>query len=66
MPCSSPVFEWADDQKIGKSIFIEEDEEGADWGDLEPTPPAVSLESAMTTSAHGPDPSFSTTWGPCE
>jgi hypothetical protein len=35
-------------------------------GDPEPTPSAVSLESAMTTSAHCPNPSSSTTWGPFE
>jgi hypothetical protein len=66
MPCSSPIFEYAGDQEIGESIFVEEDEEGAEWGDLKPTPPAAPLESAMTTSAHGPDPSSSTTWGPHE
>ena len=64
MPCSTPVFEYAGDQEIGESIFVEEEQEDADWGDPEPTPPAAPLEPATTTSAHGPDPSTSTTWGP--
>jgi hypothetical protein len=63
MPCSSSVFECAGDREISESIFVEEDEKGADWGDLEPTPLAAPLEAVMTTSAHGPDPSSSTTWG---
>jgi hypothetical protein len=66
MPCSSPIFECAGDREIGESTFVEEDEEGADWGDLEPTPPAAPLESVMTTSAHDLDPSSSMTWGPHE
>jgi hypothetical protein len=57
MPCSSPVFDCVGDRKVGESIFVEKDEEGADWGDLEPTPPVAPLESATTTLAHGPDPS---------
>jgi hypothetical protein len=61
MPCFSPIFDCAGDRGIGESIFIEEDEEGTDWGDLEPTPPAAPLESTTTTSAHGPDPSSSMT-----
>jgi hypothetical protein len=65
MPCSSPIFECAGDREISESIFVEENEEGADWGDLEPTPPAAPLES-VTTLAHGPDPSSSMTWGPHE
>jgi hypothetical protein len=66
MPWSSPVFECVGDREIGESIFVEEDEEGADWGDLEPTPPTTPLELVMTTSVHGPDPSYSMTWGPHE
>jgi hypothetical protein len=66
MPCSVPVFESAGDQEIGESIFIEENEEDADWGDAEPISSAVPVKSAITTSAHGPDPSSSTTWGPHE
>jgi hypothetical protein len=42
------------------------EEEDVDWGDPEPTPPAAPLEYVMTTSAHGPDLSSSTTWGPFE
>jgi hypothetical protein len=66
MPCSVPVFESAGDQEIDESIFVEENEEDVDWGDAEPTSSAALVESTMTTLAHGPDPSSSTTWGPCE
>jgi hypothetical protein len=66
MPCSVPVFESVGDQEIGESIFVEENEEDADWRDVEPTSSAAPVESATTTSAHGPDPSSSTTWGPHE
>jgi len=45
---------------------VEEEQEHADWGDPKLTPPAAPLEPATPTSAHGPDPSSSTTWGPCE
>jgi len=66
MPCSTPVFDCAGDQEIGESIFVEEEQEDVDWGDPKPTPPDAPLEPATSTSAHGPDPSSSTTWGPCE
>jgi len=66
MPYSSPVFECAGDQEIGESIFVEDDAEDADLGDLEPTPLAAPLASSTTTSADGPDPSSSITWGPFE
>jgi hypothetical protein len=66
MPCSVPVFESAGDKEIGESIFVEENEEDANWGDVEPTSSATPIESAMTTLAHDPDPSSSTTWGPYE
>jgi hypothetical protein len=66
MPCSVPVFECAGDQEIGESIFVEENEKDADWGDAEPTFSTVLVKSAMTTLAHGPNPSSSTTWGPHE
>jgi hypothetical protein len=64
MPCSVPVFESIGDQEIGESIFIEENEEDADWEDAELTSLAVLVESMTTTLAHGLDPSSSTTWGP--
>ncbi|CAD6232429.1 unnamed protein product [Miscanthus lutarioriparius] len=54
------------DQEIGESIFVEEEQEDADWGDPELTPPAAPLKPMTFTSARGPDPSFSTTWGPIE
>ena len=66
MPCSVPVFESAGDQEISESIFVEENEEDADWRDAELTSSAAPVESATTTSAHGPNPSSSTTWGPHE
>jgi hypothetical protein len=66
MPCSAPVFESAGDKEIGESMFVEENEEDANWGDVEPISLATPVESATTTSAHGPDPSSSTTWGSCE
>jgi hypothetical protein len=65
MPCSTPVFDCASDQEIGESIF-EEEQEDADWGDPKPAPPAAPPEPVTSTLAHGPDPSSSTTWGPCE
>jgi hypothetical protein len=66
MPCSIFVFESASDKEIGESIFVEENEKDADWGDVKPISSATPIESTTTTSAHGPDPSSSTTWGPCE
>jgi hypothetical protein len=63
MPCFIPIFESAGDQEIGESIFVEENEVDVDWGDVEPTSSATPVEFVMTTSAHGPDPSSSTTWG---
>jgi hypothetical protein len=66
MPCSVPVFESAGDQEIGESLFVEENEKDVDWGDAELTSSAALVDSATTTSAHGPDPSSSTTWGPHE
>jgi hypothetical protein len=63
MPCSVPIFECAGDQEIGESIFVEENKEDADWGDVEPTFSTAPVESATTTSAHGLDPSSSTNWG---
>jgi hypothetical protein len=40
---------------------VEEEQEDADWGDPELTPPAAPLEPATSTSTHGPDPSTFTT-----
>jgi hypothetical protein len=37
---------------MGETIFVEEDHNDADWGDLEPSPP---VEPASTTLADGPD-----------
>ena len=43
-----------------------EEHAAADWGDPEPTPLAAPVEPASTTSADGPDPNSSTTWGPLD
>ena len=66
MPCSTPIFDCAGDQEIGESIFVEEEQEDADWGDLKLTPLAAPLEPATSTLAHSPNPCSSTTWGLCE
>jgi hypothetical protein len=63
MPCSVPVFKSVGDQEIGESIFVEENEEDADWKDVELTSLAALVESMMTTLVHGSDPSSSMTWG---
>ena len=63
MPCSTPVFECAGDQEIGESIFVEEEQEDAHWGDPKSTPPAAPLKPVTSTLAHGLDLSSSTTWG---
>jgi hypothetical protein len=65
-PCPSPVFEPAGPDHMEQPIFVEEEHDDADWGDLEPTPPAAPVEPASSTSADGPDPTSSTTWGPLE
>jgi hypothetical protein len=57
-----PVFESAGDQEIGESIFVEENEKDADYGDVKRTSSTAPVESVTTTSAHGPNPSSSTTW----
>ena len=66
MPCSTPLFDCAGDQEIGESIFVEEEQEDANWGDPELTPPTAPLEPTMSTLAHNPDSSSSTTLGPLE
>jgi hypothetical protein len=66
MPCSIFVFESAGDKEIGESIIVEDIEKDADWRDVKLISSATPVESMMTTSAHRPDPSSSTTWGPCE
>ena len=66
VPCAIPIFERASEDELGESIFVVEEQEDADWGDPELTPPAAPLKPKTSTSAHGPNPSFSTTWGPIE
>jgi hypothetical protein len=65
-PCPSPVFEPAGLDQMGQTIFMEEEHDDADWVALEPTPLAAPIEPASTTTADGPDPTPSTTWGPLE
>jgi hypothetical protein len=43
---------------------LEEEHDDADWVALEPTPLAALVEPTSTTTADGPDPTPSTTWGP--
>jgi hypothetical protein len=63
-PCPSLVFEPTGLDQMGHTIFVEEEHDDTDWGDRKLTPPAVRVESASNTSADGPDPTSSTTWGP--
>jgi hypothetical protein len=61
-PCPSPVFEPAGLDQMGQTIFVEEYND-VDWVTLEPTPPVAPVEPTSTTTADGPDPTPSTTWG---
>jgi hypothetical protein len=45
---------------------VEEEHDEADWGALESTPLTALVEPASTTTADGPDPTSSTTWGPLD
>jgi hypothetical protein len=63
IPCSIPVFESVGNQEIDESIFVEENEEDANWEDAELISSAAPVQSTTTTSAHSPDPSSFTTWG---
>ena len=65
MLSSISVFERAGDEEMGDSIFVEDDDD-IDWDDPKPSQPAAPIEPASTTSAHGPYPSSSMTWGPHE
>jgi hypothetical protein len=65
-PCPSPIFDPTGLDQMGQTIFVEEEHDDADWVALEPTPPATLVEPASTTTADGPDPTPSTTWGPLE
>jgi len=33
MPCTTLVFECAGEDELGESIFVEEEQEDANWGD---------------------------------
>jgi hypothetical protein len=65
-PFPSPVFEPIGSDRMGQTIFVEEEHDDADWVALEPTPPTALVEPTSTTMADGPDPTPSTTWGPLE
>src|SRR5579859_5107045 len=63
MPSTKSVFECADQQVEGESIFEEEEEEELSGGEEEQAAPvAVPAPPASSTSIDGP--SASTTWGP--
>jgi hypothetical protein len=49
---------------MGETIFVEEEHDNADWGDVESSPLGGPVKPASTTSTTGPDITFSTTWGP--
>jgi hypothetical protein len=34
---------------MGETIFVEEEQDDADWGDFEPSPPAIPDRSASST-----------------
>jgi hypothetical protein len=46
-----------------QTIFVEEEHDTTDWGNLEPTPPTTTTEPTSTTSTYGPGITSSTTWG---
>jgi hypothetical protein len=48
---------------MGQTIFVEEGHDAADWGDPELSPLTAPVEPASSTSADGPDPTSSNTWG---
>ena len=66
VPCATPAFKRAGEDELVESIFVEKEQEDADWGDPELTPLASPLEPTTSSSTHGLDPSSSTTWGPFE
>ena len=59
-------FWCAGEKEPRESIFMKEELDDGDWGHPEPFPPAALVEPASTTSAHGPDPSTSTSSGSFE
>jgi hypothetical protein len=65
-PCPSLVFEFVGPDQMGQTIFVEEEHDTTDWGDLEPPPLAAPVEPTSSTSNDGPDPTTSTTWCPLE
>ena len=64
MHCSTPIFDHACDKELRESIFVEEEQDDAIWGDPKPPPLAAPIELASTTSTDGP--STSTTLVPFE
>jgi hypothetical protein len=51
---------------MGETIFMVEEHDDGDWGDLEPSPPAAPVKPASTTLADGPNITSSMTRGPHE
>ena len=64
--CPSSSFERAGDHEDGEPLFDDEEEGVKGIDDPGLPPPALPIGSISTTTAHGPDPSSSTTWGPCD
>ena len=65
MPCSSSALECVGKEEMGESIFVEEQDDEP-WGVSDTPPLAAPVDPATSTSAHGPDLTSSTTWGPME
>jgi hypothetical protein len=58
-----PLFEHVGPDQQGETIFVEEEHDDANWGDLKPTPPTAPVEPASKTLDDGPNMSTSMTWG---
>jgi hypothetical protein len=58
MPYTAPMFETAGEKEMGKSIFVEEEQEDANCDDPKTTPLATPVEPTSTTLTNG---SFATT-----
>jgi len=64
MPCTTPIFECADEQELGQDIFEEEEEEEEEEEDVEDcadedgvdhVPADSPVNSTSTTFVDGPD-----------
>ena len=59
-PSPSHVFENAGPDQMGETIFLEEEQDDADWSDPKSSTPAAPIEPASTTLADGLDITSST------